>query len=198
MNIGIFGGSFDPVHYGHLAVAEGALRECGLDEVWLMVSPQNPLKKGTIHASENDRLAMVRMAVEELPERIRQRIKVSDFEFGLPRPSYTVDTLRALSGSFPDCNFQWIAGGDSLAGINRWKEPDIILRDFGLIVYPRPGVVLPNPIPEGVKLLNEVEEFPYSSTQIRAKLNEPGSLESLPVPESVKEYISSRPNLYGA
>lgn len=195
--IGIFGGSFDPIHNGHLSVARAALEECGLDEVRLMVSPENPLKKGRLHAPERDRLAMARLAVEGLDEDLQERIKVSDFEFTLPRPSYTVNTLLALKKAFPDDHFVWIAGGDNLASLDRWRSPDIILKDFGLIIYPRPDSVLPEDMPEGVKVLGNAELMDMSSTDIRGALGEDGVIENLPVPQSVKEYIKLHPALYG-
>lgn len=196
VEIGIFGGSFDPIHNGHLAVAAGALAECGLDEVWLMVSPENPLKRGTLHASEADRLAMARIAVRSLPEEVGARVRVSDFEFGLPRPSFTIDTLRALTEACPDCRFRWIVGGDNLRDLRLWKSADEILRKFGLIVYPRPGVRLPEALPEGVTLLKNVPEFPYSSTDIRRMLRASENVRDLPVPNGVSDYIDRHPDLY--
>ena len=199
--IGIFGGSFDPIHDGHLAVARGALRECGLDEVWLMVSPENPLKRGALHAPESARLEMVRLAVDSLADDEKERIKVSDFEFSLPRPSYTVDTLKRLSQIYPDVRFVWIGGGDNLANLRRWKSPEVILKDFGLIVYPRPDSAIPDPLPQGVSLLKGVEEFPYSSTQVRRMIaqvrkNALALTMNLPVPAAVIRYIGSHPDLY--
>ncbi len=194
--IGIFGGSFDPIHDGHIAVAEGVLRECHLDEVWLMVSPENPLKKGQLHASEASRLEMAKAALCQLSAELKDRIKVSDFEFGLPRPSYTIDTLLALKEAYPDCEFQWIAGGDNLEIISRWKDYRKILSEFGLIVYPRPDAVIPDPIPAGVVYISSVKEFPYSSTAIREKLRAERSSDSLPIPEGAIEYLHAHPGLY--
>ena len=173
MEIGIFGGSFDPVHRGHLAVAEAALRECGLDEVWMMMSPENPLKSGRDMAPDADRLNMLRIAVEEVAPDCRGRIQASDFECGLSRPSYTVDTLRALSRRYPDCRFRLIVGEDNLEKFHLWREPETILRDYGLIVYPRAGegnksaTVESKEASEFVYILEGVRLYPVSSTAIR-------------------------------
>lgn len=195
-HIGIFGGSFDPIHYGHLAVATGVLKETDLDEVWLMVSPENPLKIGHLHAPEQDRLNMAEAAIRSLHEEMRNSIRVSDFEFGLSRPSYTIDTLQSLRATYPDCSFKWIVGGDNLEIISRWKESERIFSEFGLIVYPRPDALIPANIPEGVIYIDNVKEFPYSSTSIREKLKDPESLDSLPIPTGAKEYIRLHPGLY--
>ncbi len=194
--IGIFGGSFDPLHNGHLKVAQAALSECALDEVWLMVSPENPLKAGRLHAPEADRLAMARLAVAEESLKSGGRIKVSDFEFSLPRPSYTVNTLRALKASHPEDEFIWIAGGDSLESLAKWREPDVIVRDFGLIIYPRPGSALPEEIPAGVAVLEDIQMIDVSSTRIREILRRGETLKDLELPAEVAEYISVHPELY--
>lgn len=194
---GVFGGSFDPVHRGHLAVAEGALRHPGIDEVWLMVSPENPLKRGRLRAPESDRLEMARLAVANISDPfVRNGIKVSDFEFHLPRPSYTVETLRALSKAYPDRAFRWIVGGDNLEGLDSWRSPDEILRDFGLIVYPRPDSRLPEILPEGVEVLEGVAPFNESSTSIREALKSGAEAVTLPLPKGVAEYLSLHPRLY--
>lgn len=194
-HIGIYGGSFDPIHDGHLAVARGALKECGLDEVWLMVSPENPLKAGHLNASENARLDMAKASIESNPE-YYGNIKVSDFEFRLPRPSFTIATLRELKNAFPDCHFRWIVGADNLVNLSKWKDPDKILSEFGLIVYPRPGFDFSGILPEGITLLSDVEEFPYSSTEVRTMISKGENPDNWPVPNEVKNYITAHPDLY--
>lgn len=193
--VGVFGGSFDPIHNGHLEVAVGALCELGLDEVLLMVSPENPLKTGHLHAPELCRLEMAKLAVEELPPELRRKIIVSDYEFNLPRPSFTIDTLRSLAFDFPDCKFSWIVGADNLTNLSSWRDPERILADFGLIVYPRPGEKLPDKIGDGIRILRGVKEFPYSSTDIRKRLAA-GDDDNLPVAESVKSYLERHPEIY--
>lgn len=167
--IGIFGGTFDPPHRGHIAIAEAALRQCGLDEVWLMVSPENPFKSGRRITPEADRLRMAALAVKELPEDLRDRIRVSDFETRLPRPTYTVATLRALREAYPDCRFRLIIGGDNMSAFSKWREPEEIIRDYGLIVYPRPGDETwdPTQMPPECVILKDVPLMPVSSTEIR-------------------------------
>lgn len=179
--VGIFGGSFDPVHKGHLGVARAALRQAGLDEVWLMVSPENPLKVSVRKADEGRRVDMARLAVGELAGDLRGRIMVSDFELTLPRPSYTLETLEALGRAYPDYGFRWIIGGDNLGVIDKWRNAGEIARRFGFIVYPRPGasveelskigdsVVVSNVLKsEGRNvLLTDVEFLGHSSTSVR-------------------------------
>lgn len=188
--VGILGGSFDPVHKGHLAVAEAVLRQGLADEVWLMVSPENPLKKGKLKASESNRLNMTRMAVESIQDsEVRSRIRVSDFEFRMPRPSFTIHTLRKLSEEYPDRHFKWIVGGDNLAGLSKWYAPEEILQTYGLIVYPRPDSELPAETPEGVEILRGVAPYPDSSTSVREKIQSGYDPRSLSLPGSVGEYI---------
>ncbi len=197
--IGIFGGSFDPIHTGHIAVAEGALRQGVVAEVWLMVSPENPLKRGRLHAPEADRLAMARLAVADIPEQeIRERIKVSDFEFNMPRPSYTIDTLKALSKAYPGKKFKWIAGGDNLLTLKRWKSPDEILNSYGLILYPRPEYPSGDNLPAGVTMLRGVPPFTESSTSIRESLARGENPSLLPIASGVAEYLvkEGKQNLY--
>ena len=187
--VGIFGGSFDPIHYGHVRLAEYALTHAGLDEVWLMVSPRNPLKTTGPVASDSQRLDMARLAVEGM-----RGIRVSDFEFSLPVPSYSWLTLTRLRESYPDCSFSLIIGGDNWAGFDRWRNPDLIRREFGVIVYPRPGENIPDP-PEGVTILNGAPQMQVSSTQIRHMLsgNPQSSAETLKdlVPPAVLDYIKA-------
>ncbi|MDE6631620.1 MAG: nicotinate (nicotinamide) nucleotide adenylyltransferase, partial [Muribaculaceae bacterium] len=134
MNIGIFGGSFDPIHEGHVNLAKYVLDHTDLDEVWLMVSPLNPLKPQGYVATNEQRLEMARLAVEGIPG-----IRVSDFEFHLPIPSYTYKTLTELKKSYPDHDFRLIIGGDNWADFYRWRNPKEIVSDFGVIIYPRPN-----------------------------------------------------------
>ncbi|MDE6811396.1 MAG: nicotinate (nicotinamide) nucleotide adenylyltransferase [Muribaculaceae bacterium] len=195
---GIFGGSFDPVHNGHLAVAIGALLQHEADEVWFMVSPENPLKQGHLHASEADRLQMARLAVDSISEpELIGKIIVSDFEFSLPRPSYTIDTLRALSEAFAGKRFKWIVGSDNLVNFSQWRSPEEILESYGIIVYPRPGYPLSTDVPESVRILTNVPSFKESSTSIRSALRQGADAYSLPLPRGVRDYIAARENLYG-
>ena len=138
MRIGVYCGSFDPIHTGHAMVANYLAQYGGLDEVWLMVSRHNPLKVGRDPASEPHRLAMVKFVAEGC-----SRVVASDFEFSLPVPSYTYVTLCRLRERFPQHKFVLIIGSDNWHNFNRWRDSESILREFGLIVYPRPGYDLP-------------------------------------------------------
>lgn len=161
--IGIFGGSFDPIHYGHISVAEHALRQAGLDELWFVISPHNPLKKAEEIKEAGLRLQEAREALREFPE-----FKVSDIEFELSRPSYMAQTLQTLRKRQPENEFVLILGGDNLAVFEQWKDYEFLLENFDILVYPRPGS--PNSIPPGwtrVKLL-DAPLMDISSTQIRA------------------------------
>lgn len=208
--IGVFGGSFDPVHKGHLLVAESALDECRLDEVWIMVSPENPLKSGSLHATEQQRLEMVNLALKELPDNLKGRIKGSDFEFHLPRPSFTFNTLQKLREAYPNHNFRWIIGEDNLILIKKWRNPERILEEFGMIIYPRKGekdrkiiqntdmaanseldeFIKNNSIRGNIQILSQLPLLPYSSTSVRKAVMEKNySFLRESVGERVAEYI---------
>ncbi len=134
MKTGLFFGSFNPIHLGHLVIAEYMATRTDLDEVWLVVSPQNPLKKKKSLANNFDRLHLVRLATEDNP-----KLKVSDIEFKLPIPSYTVDTLTFLREKHPNREFALIMGGDNLCSLPKWKNYEILLRDYPIYVYNRPN-----------------------------------------------------------
>jgi nicotinate-nucleotide adenylyltransferase len=131
--IGLFFGSFNPIHIGHLAIANYAVVFGDFTEVWLVVSPQNPLKCKCLLVGEEHRVAMAQIAVKNL----NLAINVCDIELRLPRPSYTVNTLEALVNGNPDCEFCVIMGADSLHGIGKWREYQKILSNYTIYVYPR-------------------------------------------------------------
>ena len=143
--VAIFGGSFDPIHNGHLALAGEALLRALADEVWLMVTPQNPHKQGCALSDERQRLRMVQLAVEDKPGMV-----ACDFEFTLPRPSYTLNTLKALDAAFPDKEFSLLIGADNWEKFDRWYKGDEILSRYGILVYPRGSEGEP-PLPSGVR-----------------------------------------------
>ena len=132
MKVGIYGGSFNPVHFGHVGLAKWVIEHTDLDELWLLVSPNNPLKDAHILAPEQERLEGVREAIKDIPG-----LKASDFEFSLPRPSYTANTLRELQKAYPDCEFTLVIGEDNLAIFPQWREYEFILENFRIFVYPR-------------------------------------------------------------
>ena len=136
MKIGIYGGSFNPVHFGHVGLAKWVIEHTDLDELWLLVSPNNPLKPAGILAPEDERLEAVREAIKAIPG-----LKASDFEFSLPRPSYTANTLRALQKAYPEHEFTLVIGEDNLAIFTQWREWEYILENFRIFVYPRKSAI---------------------------------------------------------
>ncbi|MGN0236343.1 MAG: nicotinate (nicotinamide) nucleotide adenylyltransferase [Paludibacteraceae bacterium] len=132
MEIGIYGGSFNPVHFGHVGLVKWVAEHTDLDEVWMMVSPNNPLKDSRELADEQERLEGVRRAIAGIPH-----VAACDFEFRLPRPSYTANTLRALSAAYPQHTFSLIIGEDNLRILPRWREWEYIVSHYRIFVYPR-------------------------------------------------------------
>ncbi len=173
--IGIYGGSFNPVHFGHIGLAKWITENSDLDELWFLVSPNNPLKSVQSLAPEEERLAAVQQAIQDIP-----RLKASDFEFTLPRPSYTANTLRALQQAYPDYEFTLIIGEDNLSIFHQWREYEFILANFRLFVYPRhakgPNNAVDIPSKEqwsnipvkDLRFLSGAPYFDISSTEIRA------------------------------
>lgn len=174
MKIGIYGGSFNPVHFGHVGLAKWIIEHTDLDEVWLLVSPNNPLKAAGILAPEEERLAAVREAIKDI-----KGLKASDFEFGLPKPSYTANTLRALQKAYPEHEFTLVIGEDNLAIFTQWREYEYILENYRIMVYPRnlsnqsnpnnPGI----PNDRNIVFLKDAPLFDISSTAIRSSLGRP-------------------------
>lgn len=161
----IFGGSFNPIHRGHIALADFVVQGGWTDEVWLLVSPQNPLKAAAGLLPEQLRLALAQQATENY-----DRIKVSDFEFHLPRPSFTYKTLAALRESHPDRSFQILIGADNWLCFDRWAHHEELLRDYELLVYPRQGYDIHTAsLPPNVRFV-PAPLFPFSSTQLREML----------------------------
>ena len=180
---GLFGGSFNPIHIGHIHLARQLLRAARLDEVWFLVSPQNPLKQDMRLAPEQQRLEMAQIALRRY-----KRLKVSDFEFHLPRPSYTWTTLQALSQQYPDREFTLLIGGDNWERFPLWYRHDDILADYHIAVYPRVDAPIdPTTLPPNV-LLVKAETVDVSSTQIRERLRNHQSVAGL-VPASVERYL---------
>ena len=164
--IGIYGGSFNPVHFGHVGLAQWVVEHTDLDEVWLMVSPNNPLKPAGLLAPEQERLAAVQQAIKDI-----SGLVASDFEFSLPRPSYTANTLRELQKAYPQHAFTLLIGEDNIAIFDRWKEYTFILENYRIFVYPRKGIS-PNQKStiknaKNVIFLASAPLFDISSTAIR-------------------------------
>jgi nicotinate-nucleotide adenylyltransferase len=173
MKVGIYGGSFNPIHFGHIGLAEWIAHNTDIDEIWLMVSPNNPLKDSTILADEHIRLQEARIATQHI-----KTIKVSDFEFNLPRPNYTANTLRKLSQAYTDYEFTLIIGEDNLNIFTKWRDYTYILANYRIFVYPRRGnkqsvnETIANMQIKTIKELRYLQDAPYydiSSTELRAK-----------------------------
>ncbi len=130
----LFFGSFNPIHVGHLIIAETMQQQEGIDEVWFVVSPQNPLKERATLLADHHRMQMVRRAIED-----NYRLRACDIEMHLPVPSYTVVTLAALREKYPDREFCLIMGSDNLASLHKWRNYEYILENYKILVYPRPG-----------------------------------------------------------
>lgn len=190
--VALFGGSFNPIHLGHLALAREVVSRGLADETWLMVSPHNPLKPSADLLDETLRFEMARIATADQPT-----VKASDFEFTLPRPSFTWRTLEALRLSHPDTQFALLVGADNWACFNRWANYEEILQSTPIIIYPREGYeVEENKLPDGVTLLNPERLYPFSSTDIRRAFRE-GADVSRMLPPAVEAFIRRR-GLYGA
>lgn len=186
MEVGLFFGSFNPIHIGHLIIANTIVELSSLQQVWFIVSPQNPFKKKSNLLHEFDRFDMVRLAVDD-----NTNLNVSDIEFGLPKPSYTITTLAALREKHPKHTFKIIMGSDNLIHFHKWRNYKKILDEFGVIVYPRPGSkVDANKLGEEFKRVEFVEAplMEISATLIRRLVKEGKSIKYL-VPEEVANHI---------
>ena len=182
--VGLYFGSFNPIHIGHLVIANYMASQTDLDEVWLVVSPQNPLKEKSTLANDYDRLHLVQLAVEDNP-----RLSASDIEFGLPKPSYTIDTLTYLREKHPTINFTLIMGGDNLLTLPRWKNYELLLRDYRIYVYLRPEYELGELADhDSVSLFSEVPQMHISSSYIRRCMAKGESIRYL-VSEPVFQYL---------
>ena len=191
MRIGIFGGSFDPIHIGHAIIAHHIITSGAVDRLWMMVSPVNPLKAGNErHVTDADRLRMVEMVTRTL-----DGVETSAFEFSMPLPSYTIDTLNALQEKFPDDEFYLVIGADNWAVFDRWRNNEEILAKYHIIIYPRLGydVTIPDELKNRVELV-DAPIIELSSTMVRERLGQ-GLSARFYVPDDVLGYID-RNNLY--
>lgn len=187
MKIGLYFGSFNPIHIGHLLVATHLREAANLDEIWFVVSPQNPFKTKNELADEQHRLKMVQVAIEN-----NAHFKVSDIEFTLEKPSYTHQTLKTFITQYPTYQFSLIIGEDNVAKFNEWKEVDWILKNVYVLVYNRT-----NDLKSQRNIKMKYYELPLmdiSSTEIRKRIQENKSIRYF-VPETVEQYIKFH-NLY--
>jgi nicotinate-nucleotide adenylyltransferase len=189
MHIGLFFGSFNPIHIGHLIIANTMLESTGLEEIWFIVSPQNPFKITSSLLHEFDRFEMVRLAIHD-----NFKFRVSDIEFHLPRPSYTIDTLTHLQEKHPGHNFALIIGEDNLLQFPRWKNHQQILDYFSLYVYQRP-LTAHSELKNHLKVkIVEAPMFDISASFIRNAVKNNRSIKYL-VPGEVEQYIRDK-NFY--
>ncbi len=186
MKIGLFFGSFNPIHIGHLIIANTMAENSDLQEVWLVVSPQNPLKKNASLLHEFDRYEMVSLAVND-----SYKLKVTDVEFHLSKPSYTIDTLTYLSEKYPQHQFVLIIGEDNLASFIKWKNYDKILEYYELYVYPRPAAEKTNLSEHPKVKFVPAPLLDISATYIRSNIKEGKSIRYL-VTEQVEAYIHKK------
>ena len=172
MKIGVYGGSFNPIHFGHTGLAQWVIENTDLDEVWLMVSPNNPLKDKSILADEQVRLREARLAIDDGRWAMGKRIVVSDFEFALPKPNYTANTLRLLQETYPEHEFTLIIGEDNLSIFSQWREHEYILQHYRIFVYPRKGCKpYQLPVAKDLQVLTDAPHFDISSTELRKNLH---------------------------
>lgn len=183
--IGLFFGSFNPVHIGHLIIANYMATQTDLDRVWFVVSPQNPLKPKKTLARDHDRLHLVRLGIGDNP-----LLQASNVEFDLPKPSYTVDTLAFLREKYPDREFALIMGGDNLATLHLWKNYEQILAGYDLYIYKRPTIDLGELAAHPRVRIFQAPLLDISATYIRECLRTGKSVRYL-VPEAVWEYLES-------
>ncbi|MEL6988035.1 MAG: nicotinate (nicotinamide) nucleotide adenylyltransferase [Bacteroidota bacterium] len=190
MRIGLFFGSFNPVHIGHLIIANHMLSNSDMDKLWMVVSPHNPLKEKTSLAKDYDRLRLLNLAIDE-----DDRIKASDIEFYLPKPSYTIDTLTYLKEKYPKYEFALIMGGDNIASLHKWKNYEILLENYTIYVYERPGYDMGELVDHpNVHVIQDTPLLNISASFIRKCIREGKSVKYL-LPPPVYDYITGS-NMY--
>ena len=182
MNIGLYFGSFNPVHIGHLIIANHVVNNTDLNQVWFVVSPQNPFKPASTLLNEYHRLHMIKSAIEG-----ENKLRASSIEFKLPKPSYTVDTLAYLKEKHPEHRFSLVMGSDGYQNIDKWKNADLILKQYLVYIYMRPGFEVMNKMGAEPVIL-KAPLLDISSTRIRDMIREKKSIRFL-VPDTVKEEI---------
>ncbi len=186
MNIGLYFGSFNPIHNGHLIIANHMLNFTEIQKIWFVVSPQNPLKESRTLLNEHHRKHLIDLCLEN-----DNRMKSSDVEFKLPRPSYTVDTLVHLQEKFPKHEFTIIMGSDSFKNIRNWKNPDVLLENYRIKIYSRPGFPVDPKLLSDTVTIVKAPLLQISSSFIRNLVKEKKSIRYL-VPEIVNEEIQNQ------
>ncbi len=183
MITGLYFGSFNPIHIGHLAIANYMVEYSELEQLWFVVSPQNPLKEKKSLLKDYHRLEMVRLAVED-----DERFRVSDIEFKLPTPSFTIDTLTYLEEKHPGRKFQLVMGADGLSTFHKWKHADLIVKKYHRLIYPRPGTDLDTVAHLPNATLVNAPMMEISSSLIRKAIKEGKDVRHL-VPSRAYKYL---------
>lgn len=189
MKVGLFFGSYNPIHIGHLIIANYMANHTELDQVWLVVSPHNPLKEKSDLINMYDRLEMAKLATENA-----ENIRVSDVELKLPQPSYTIDTLAYLHEKYPEHQFSLIMGSDNLVSLKKWKNYELILRDYHVHIYPRPGYDNHEFADHPSITFTQTPLMELSATFIRKSVKEGKNVQFF-VPDDVLKFIEGK-NLY--
>lgn len=183
MKVALFFGSFNPIHIGHMAIANYIVTYAQVDQLWFVVSPQNPVKEKKTLLAQNHRLALVQQAIED-----DERFRASNIEFALPQPSYTVNTLAQLSNKYPKYDFSLLLGADNLQGFNKWKNYELILSNYELLVYPRIGASMPDWLPHPNVKIVDAPIMEISATFIRKAIKEKKDIRHY-LPTGVFQYI---------
>ncbi len=186
MKVGLFFGSFNPIHIGHLIIANHILNETDLRKIWFVVSPHNPLKPSSSLLNEYDRFHLVQKAVEE-----NNHLRASDIEFSLPKPSYTVHTLAYLQEKYPAYSFSMIMGSDSFQNLNKWKNFETIIGNYPIIIFKRPGFEIENKLNAQIKIM-QAPLLEISATHIRELIREEKSIKYLVAEKVEEEIIANR------
>ncbi len=182
MKIGLYFGSFNPIHHGHLIIANYTLQHTDLDQIWLVISPQNPFKPSKGLLNEYHRLHLAQLALEG-----ETRLKATDIEFRLPKPSYTIDTMAYLEEKYPSHQFSILMGSDSFQNLDKWKNAPVIMTRYPVYVYERPGFPIRTDLPVAATSL-QAPLLQISATDIREMIAAGKSIRYL-VPDIVKEEI---------
>ncbi len=183
--VGLYFGSFNPVHNGHLIIAQHLLNTNQVDEIWFVLSPQNPFKKSGSLLNEHHRYFLLQEAIEGV-----RNMKVSNVEFKLPRPSYTVNTLAYLQEKYPTTKFSIIMGSDSFQNLDKWKNVEVIIERYPIIIYKRPGFEIQNTIQANIAVA-EAPLLQISSTQIRQMIKNGQSIRYM-VPDTLRIEIENK------
>ncbi|MBN1986443.1 MAG: nicotinate-nucleotide adenylyltransferase [Prolixibacteraceae bacterium] len=183
LKVGLYFGTYNPIHIGHLAIANYMVAFTEIDQLWFVVSPHNPHKKRTNLLDDYQRLEMVHRAVDG-----DERFRVSNIEFNLPKPSYTIDTLAYLKDKHPDYNFKILMGSDNLENFHKWKNYETIVENYGVIVYPRPGFDKTEYKPHPNITLANAPLMDISSTFIRKAIHDGKDVRHF-LPPNTREYL---------